>query len=131
MKRFKLGLGNRPISEQINICQRVAQGIGKLPTEQRQKFARLPVADSVTAAVDAVTEVELLKANLRTALAKRDEKTATMRVLTTAAAQLINMQTEGNPAALRAWASKSRNSRWAHRVRRHCCASSAPNPKAR
>jgi hypothetical protein len=100
MKRFKLGFGNRPISEQINICRRVAHGIGKLPTEQRQKFARLPVAGSVTAAADAVTEVELLKANLRTALAKRDEKTAAMRVLTTAAAQLINMQTEGNPAAL-------------------------------
>ena len=78
----------------------MAHGIGKLPTEQRQKFARLPVAGSVTAAADAVTEVELLKANLRTALAKRDEKTAAMRVLTTAAAQLINMQTEGNPAAL-------------------------------
>lgn len=100
MKRFKLGFGNRPISEQINICRGVAYGIGKLPAEQRQKLARHPVADIVAEAADAVTEVEILKATLRTALAKRNEKVAAMRTHTTTAALLINMLTDGNPAAL-------------------------------
>ncbi len=100
MKRFKLGFGNRPISEQINICRRVAHGIGKLPAEQCQKLARHPVADSVAEAADAVTEVEVLKATLRAALAKRDKKVATMRQHTTAAALLINMMTSGDPVAL-------------------------------
>ncbi len=100
MKRFKLGFGNRPISEQISICRRVAHGIGKLPAGQRQKLARHPVADMAAEAADAVTEVEILKATLRTALAKRDEKVAAMRAHTTTAALLINMMTDGNPAAL-------------------------------
>ncbi|HEY5040841.1 MAG TPA: hypothetical protein VIK53_02450, partial [Verrucomicrobiae bacterium] len=95
MKRFKLGFGNRPISEQINICRRVAHGIGKLPTEQRQKLARHPVADIVAEAADAVAEVESLKTALRAALAKRDEKVAAMRTHTTTAALLINMLTDG------------------------------------
>jgi len=100
MKRFKLGFGNRTISEQINICRRVAHGISKLPTEQRQKLTRHPVADMVAEATDAVTEVEVLKATLRAALAKRDEKVADLRDHTTTAALLINMMTDGNPAAL-------------------------------
>ena len=100
MKRFKLGFGNRTVLEQINICRRVAHGIGKLPAEQRQKLARYPVADSVAEAANAVTEVEVLKAALRAALTKRNEKVAAMRDHTTTAALLINVMTDGDPAAL-------------------------------
>jgi hypothetical protein len=100
MNRFKLGFGNRPISEQINICRRVAHGIGKLPAEQREQLARHPVADLVAEAADAVTEVDILKATLRATLARRDEKVATMRAHTTTAALLINMLTDGSPVAL-------------------------------
>jgi hypothetical protein len=100
MKRHKLGFGNRPISEQINICRRVAHGIGRLPAELRQKLARHPVADLVAEAAEAVTEVEVLKTSLRSALAKRDKKVAVMRDHTTTAAQFINMLTSGDPAAL-------------------------------
>ena len=54
MKRFKLGFGNRPIIDQIAICNRVARGIGKLPAEQRETLACHPVADSVAEATAAV-----------------------------------------------------------------------------
>ena len=75
MKCFKLGFGNCPISEQINICRRVAHGIGKLPAEQRQALASHPVAASVAEATDAVSEVEVLKTSLRAGgLVKRDKK---------------------------------------------------------
>jgi hypothetical protein len=100
MKRFKLGFGNRPISEQINICRRVAHGIGKLPAEQRQKLAPHPVADMVAEAADAVAEVEVLKTTLRAALAKRDGKVTAMRNHTTMAAVVIAMLTGGDPVAL-------------------------------
>jgi hypothetical protein len=100
MKRFKLGFGNRPISEQINICRRVAHGIGKLPAEQRQKLARHPVAELVAEAADAVTEVEVLKTTLRAAVAKRNEKVATLRHHTTMAAVMVTTLTDGDPVAL-------------------------------
>ena len=100
MKCFKLGFGNCPISEQINICRRVAHGIGKLPAEQRQKLAPHPVADMVAEAADAVAEVEVLKTTLRAALAKRDGKVAAMRNHTTMAAVVIAMLTGGDPVAL-------------------------------
>jgi hypothetical protein len=100
MKRFKLGFGNRPISEQINICRCVAHGIGKLPAEQRQALAAHPVAASVAEATDAVTEVEVLKTALRAGLARRDKKVAAMRHHTTRAAIVITMLTRGDPVAL-------------------------------
>jgi len=100
MKRFKLGFGNRPISEQINICRRVAHGIGKLPAEQRRALAPHPVAASVAEAAEAVTEVEVLKTNLRAALVKRDQKAAAMRDHTTIASVVITTLTGGDPAAL-------------------------------
>ena len=81
---FKLGFGNRTILEQITICRRVANGIGKLPAEQQQKLARQPVAASVAEAADAVAEVESLKTALRAALAKRDEKVAAAATTTLA-----------------------------------------------
>ena len=79
MKRFKLGFGNRTILEQIAICRRVADGIGKLPAKQRQTVAEHPVVESVAAAADAVAEVELLKTALRAALQKRNDRAAIMR----------------------------------------------------
>ena len=100
MKRFKLGFGNRPIIEQINICRRVAHGIGKLPAEQRQALTAHPVAASVAEATEAVTEVEVLKATLRAALVRRDQKVAAMRHRTTRAAVVVTMLTGGDPAAL-------------------------------
>jgi len=100
MKRFKLGFGNRPILEQINISRRVANGIAKLPAKQRQALTPHPVAASVAEATDAVAEVEALKTTLRAALAKRDGKVATMRNHTTMAAVVVTMLTGGDPVAL-------------------------------
>jgi hypothetical protein len=100
MKRFKLGFGNRPILEQIAICRRVADGMGRLPTEQRRTLARHPVAASVAEAADAYTQVESLKTALRAALARRDLKVRAMRDLTTAAANAIHAATGGDPSSL-------------------------------
>jgi hypothetical protein len=86
MKRFKLGFGNRPLLEQIAICRRVADGMGKLPAENRRTLARHPVAASVAEAADAYAQVESLKIALRAALSKRDLKVRAMRDHTTAAA---------------------------------------------
>jgi hypothetical protein len=100
MKRFKLGFGNRPILDQIAICNRVASGIGKLSAEQRKTVARHPVANSVAAAAAAVAKVESLKTTLRAALVKRDKKVAAMRLHTTRAATAITDATGGDPAAM-------------------------------
>ncbi len=100
MKRFKLGFGNRPIFDQIAICNRVASGIGKLPAEQRKTVACHPVADSVAEAAAAVAEVESLKTTLRAALVKRDKKVAAMRFHTTRAAVAITAATGADPVAL-------------------------------
>jgi hypothetical protein len=100
MKRFKLGFGNRSIIEQLDICRRVAHGIGKLPAEQRQALAAHPVAASVAEATDAVTEVAVLKSALRAALVRRDQKAAAMRHHTTMAAVVITLLTGGDPVAL-------------------------------
>jgi hypothetical protein len=100
MKRFKLGFGNKTVLEQINICRRVASGIGKLPAGQRQALVRHPVAVSVEEATEAVAGVEVLKSALRAGLVKRDKQVAAMRHHTTTAALLINMMTGGDPAAL-------------------------------
>jgi hypothetical protein len=86
MKRFKLGFGNRPLLEQIAICRRVADGIGRLSAEQRRTLVRHPVAASVAEATDAYTQVESLKTALRAALSRRDLKVRAMRDHTTAAA---------------------------------------------
>lgn len=100
MKRFKLGFGNRTILEQIAICRRVADGIGKLPAKQRQTVAEHPVVESVAAAADAVAEVELLKTALRAALQKRNDRAAIMRHHTTRASADIAIATGSDPAAL-------------------------------
>ena len=100
MKRYKLGFGNRSILEQINICRRVATGIGKLPAEQRRALAPHLVAASVTEAAEAVAEVESLKTTLRAALVRRNEKVAAMRKHTNSAALMITVLTDGSPASL-------------------------------
>jgi hypothetical protein len=100
MKRYKLGFGNRPLLEQIAIGRRVADGIGRLPDEQRRILARHPVAASVAQAADACTQVESLKIALRAALARRDLMFRAMRDHTTAAADGIYAAIGGEPAAL-------------------------------
>jgi hypothetical protein len=99
MKRFKLGFGNRSLLEQISICRRIADGIGKLPAEHRRDLARHPVAASVTEAADAYTQVESLKIALRAALARRDFMVRAMRQHTTAAANGLTAVT-GDPVTL-------------------------------
>jgi hypothetical protein len=100
MKRFKLGFGNRPILDQIAICNRVASGIGKLSAEHRKAVACHPVAASVAEAADAVAEVEALKTTLRAALQRRDKKVHAMRFHTTRATVAIRAATGGDPEAL-------------------------------
>jgi hypothetical protein len=100
MKRFKLGFGNRSLLEQIAICRRVADGIGRLSAEQRRTLARHPVAASVAEATDAYTQVESLKIALRAALSRRDLNVRAMRDHTTAAANGIFAVTGGDPLAL-------------------------------
>jgi Fibronectin type III domain len=100
MKRFKLGFGNRPLLEQIAICRRVADGIGKLSAESRRTLARHPVAASVAEAAAAHAQVSSLKTALRAALARRDLKVRAMRDHTTAAAYGIFAATGGDPLAL-------------------------------
>ncbi len=100
MKRFKLGFGNRTILEQIAICRRVADGIAKLPAEQREAIANHPVADSVAEAADAHAGVEALKTALKAALRKRDMKVRAMRDHTNGAGLGIFSATSGNPVAM-------------------------------
>jgi Fibronectin type III domain len=100
MKRFKLGFGNRSLLEQIAICRRVADGIGRLPAEPRRTLAHHPVAASVAKAADTYTQVESLKTALRTALARRDSMVRAMREHTTAAANGILAATGGDPLTL-------------------------------
>ncbi len=100
MKHFKLGFGNRTILEQVAICRRVANGIAKLPAEQREAIANHPVADSVAEAAAAHAEVEALKTSLKAALRKRDEKVRVMREHANDAGLGIFNATSGDPAAM-------------------------------
>jgi hypothetical protein len=100
MKTFKLGFGNRTVLQQISICRRVADGIAKLPDEQRATFSNRPVADSVAEATEAHAEVEALKMSLKAALRKRDAKVRVMREHTTGAASGISGLAAGNVAAM-------------------------------
>jgi hypothetical protein len=100
MKPFKLGFGNRTILEQIAICRRVADGIARLPAEQREALANRPVAQSVADAAAAHAAVEALKSDLKAALRTRAARVRVMHEHTTGAAAGIAGLTAGNPAGM-------------------------------
>ncbi len=74
MKRHKLSFANRPVHEQLAICQRVADGVATLPAEQRELLAEIPIADSTEAAAKACAAVEAAKLALKAALHDRKIK---------------------------------------------------------
>lgn len=102
MKRYKLGLGNKTILEQIAICRRVVSGIGRLPAGQRAAFAGIPVAGSVEAAAQAHAEVMRMKGTLKAAVARCGSVVREMRSQTANAANILMILTNGEPASLMA-----------------------------
>jgi hypothetical protein len=100
MKRYKLGLGNKTVLEQIAICRRVSDGINNLSSSQRAALARHPVAESVDAAARAHLEVGRLKVVLKTAVAHCRNAVRKMRDQTASAASHLMALTAGEPAAL-------------------------------
>jgi hypothetical protein len=100
MTRFKLGFRNRSTLEQLAICRRVGDCLCQLPESNRAAHARNPVETTVAAALTAHGEVEALRAQLRAALRRRDEKLRAARTAITRAAQTAFSATNGDPAAL-------------------------------
>src|SRR5882672_4886093 len=100
MKRFKLGFHNRSILQQIAICRRVADCIGKLPAEKRAALARHPVAALVADAATAHGRVEALRSELRAAVRERGSKVRAARAGVTRAASSLWGDTAGEPAGM-------------------------------
>jgi hypothetical protein len=100
MKQPKLNFANRTLLEQIAICRRVADGIAKLPEEHRAALAGHDVAARTDEAAQAHADVENLKAALKAALARRNQKVRAARDAATYAASGITAATAGDPAAM-------------------------------
>ncbi len=78
----------------------MADGIAKLPADQRAALANHPVADSVAGTVAAHAEVEGLKTALKAALRVRAARARVMREHTNDAGLAIFSDTSGDPAAM-------------------------------
>lgn len=100
MKRPKLNFGNKTVLEQLAICRRVANGVSQFPAEHRETLAQPNVAGKTDAALQAHADVESLKIALKAALRRRDEKVRAARDAASAAAGLVSIVTNGNPAAM-------------------------------
>ena len=100
MKSPKLNFGNRTIPQQLAICRRVADGVAKLPAEQRAHVAGPDVAGRTDAAMAACAEVENLKVALRAALARRNQLVRAARQAATDTASGIAALTAGEPVAM-------------------------------
>ena len=100
MKRFKLGFGNRSIREQIAICRRVADCLGKLPEKHRAAVARIPVASMVQEADKSEERVAALRLEIRSALHERKVKTRAACEAATRVASFLLAETRGDPALL-------------------------------
>jgi len=100
MKRHKLNFGNRTVLEQLEICRRVADGIGRLPDEHRAKLPPHDVAARTDEAAQAHAEVESLKTALKAALTRRNDKLRAARDSAGYAASGIVAATAGDPAVM-------------------------------
>ncbi len=99
MKRFKLGFRNRSVREQLEICQRLSNGVGKLPKDQRAALAHIPLVATVTEAAAAHAAVERLRSELRSALRWREIKLRAARKVATRAALAVYVHSKGNATA--------------------------------
>jgi hypothetical protein len=99
MKHHKLGFANRPVHEQLAICQRVADGVARLPAAHREALAEIPIADSTEAAAQACAAVETAKHALKAALHDRKLKLRAAREHAHYVGLQLSARTAGDPAA--------------------------------
>lgn len=89
MKRYRLNFRNQSIPNTLALCQRVADGVARLPEEKRLPADEFPVGARVAEAAAAVQRVENLRAELRAAKADRAVKVRAARIAARHAAERV------------------------------------------
>ena len=100
MAKFKMGFRNRPVQEQLDICERAVKNIVALAPQKRVDVDMDRLQDAVAAARANENHIAALRAELKAGLARRNEQLGWARNVVTWACAATAMRTEQTPQEL-------------------------------